>query len=134
MTPEMTVLAQRAVKAKGWRWMPGMAASTDSFGIHRFQHITKTQAECGRIHDSDGRATCTTDLRRSLPDLDDPATIGAATSVLGEDAYIALTANDDGSYTAQARNGRADLSLPVVESTAALARAAALVAALEAAP
>ena len=63
--PDLTELATRAARAPGWRWVAGMLARRQTgpcSGSHRY---TDTNVRLGEVYE------------QGLPDLTDPATLGA---------------------------------------------------------
>lgn len=119
-------LAERAVACEHWRWMPGMA---DKLGWRA--------TDCGhdQIRWAKGLKTLELEAFCDLPDLDDPATLGCLLALVreawgrrvtfecgphGEDAYVRIVPpHDERAFGPKFRG-------PTL--------AAALVAALEAAP
>lgn len=121
MTPELQALARRAVACKHWRWLPGMLSietdDTSAYGtypcrVRRYPYPANT--------------------RDPIPDLSDPATLGCLLALVRE-AWATQVAwvepGHDGLWEACIYvSGKAR----IVESYDS--EAAALVAALEAAP
>jgi hypothetical protein len=120
----MNELAQRAVASPHWRWMPGMLVRYPTGYSERIEDDTDAAA---RLED-DG-----------FPDLTDPATLGCLLALVREawephrgSDYIASTMHTGSGWGVGARYGSEGLAaivLPTYDT-----EAAALVAALEAAP
>jgi hypothetical protein len=68
-------LAKRAINCKGWRWMPGMRYSTDSWRRDGFDRVPD---------DMEGAAFADWLDRGRLPDLEDPATLGCLLALVRE--------------------------------------------------
>ena len=130
-------LARRAVACKHWRWTDGMRATRDHLSTPR--HAVRISQSCN-IHqcpDSGGPWVKTDDNgqwkpeRDLLPDLTDPATVGALLALVRE-AYKQPNAHACFALLGWVMRGNyAPLNF---ELKAADTEAAALVAALEAAP
>ena len=130
MTPELEALARRAVACPRWRWMPGTLARGVMPPTLSWERLTAAE----RIGE-----TRVPVLRDALPDLADPATIGCLLALVRE-AWAA--GPDIESYVTRAGAPQVRVSVwaagswedndpsDFVEQTLA----AALVAALEAAP
>ncbi len=124
----MTELARRAVACKGWRWMPGMSARRWS-GHGEVSAVARVSAP----------ARETPWLSEGwLPDLSDPATLGCLLALVreawGDSRLVAIYCEP--AYPGQSEGWavqRADGRLPVAGEDYET-EAAALVAALEAAP
>ena len=119
MTEEQIALAKRAVACKGWRWMRGM--SNDRGQTIDCVDLIQAKAYCGEW-DADITA---------LPDLTDPATLGCLLALVreamsAETLYVRPTKTG---WTVMMGSGKGlgKVSDGTIE-------AAALVAALEAAP
>ena len=113
MTPEIEALPRRAVACRGWRWMPGMAFCDG--------------AEVWRVTSAQHAETIHADR---TPDLTDPATLGCLLALVRE-AW-----GDPSAYT-MAYCGRWTLCSDrdeEIDPGDGATEAAALVAALEAAP
>lgn len=74
MTPELVVLARRAVESHRWRWMPGMLRVDGYRACHRTVPRALNPAE-------------------DMPDLDDAATVGCVLA-LYEESRTMLTCPD----------------------------------------
>lgn len=75
MTPETIALAKRALRCSAWRWLPGMrwiAVVTDDDG-EEYEDGAQGRIENGYGDDAD---------EAGLPDLTDPATLGALLSLV----------------------------------------------------
>ena len=70
----MRELAERAVKAKGWRWLPGMRALDSSGEEHPARVIDHRRSVV--YEDNDGAIHEGVVSRSDVPDLTDPATLG----------------------------------------------------------
>ncbi len=68
-------LGKRAVACKGWRWMPGMRYSTDSWRAEGFERVPERM---DAVAHADWMAP------GRVPDLTDPATIGCLYVLVGE--------------------------------------------------
>jgi len=129
-------LARRAVACKHWRWMPGMLVDSDHHGSWRLYESGPHLSACGvrggfvaawdAIADAQGMD--------AYPALDDPCTLGALLALVREawgDPCICTAVDNTGAgwwvdgWTA---------ARPQVPSDLHPTEAAALVAALEAAP
>lgn len=84
MTPDLT-LARRAVACPGWRWVAGMLALEDGgSGAVRVTDTTIMIVGTGQ-HSTYFRNWCLTKKGRGwLPDLSDPATLGAVLGLVRE--------------------------------------------------
>jgi hypothetical protein len=130
-------LARRAVAAPHWRWMPGMVALDSTGEEHPGRVIDDRKSLV--YEDADGAIHEGVVSRSDLPDLSDPATVGALLALVREawephrgSDYIASTMHTGSGWGVGARYGSEGLAaivLPTYET-----EAAALVAALEAAP
>ncbi len=74
----MSELAERAVKAKGWRWMEGMAIL---IGVSCVERCVAVGARGPAYRDGYGRLTV---VQFALPALDDPATVGCLLALVRE--------------------------------------------------
>ena len=74
----MRELAERAVKAKGWRWMEGMAIL---IGVSCVERCVAVGARGPAYRDGYGRLTV---VQFALPALDDPATVGCLLALVRE--------------------------------------------------
>ena len=123
-------LARRAVACTHWRWVPGMA---DKRGWRA------TDCGHGQIAWTQEQDLLELGACGDLPDLDDPATIGCLLALVREawgSPHIGLLwfEADDGLHVCSVTRERADLWESVHIVAEASTEAAALVAALEAAP
>ncbi len=129
MRPDQIDLARRAVACKGWRWMAGMGVRRwSNYDVRWHMNRVSTLAERGTFWLSEGW----------LPDLTDPATLGCLLALVrqawSDPRLVAI-------YCEPAHPGQsegwavqtADNRLPVAGEDHET-EAAALVAALEAAP
>lgn len=133
-------LARRAVACKHWRWMPGMLEE----GFYRTRYTEDGFPEYQTIDvGSTGTAeTVTFDapVRSSLPDLTDPATIGCLLALVREawgDLGLSAVGGWNGSEWVWRVNGgkhHGSTFRMLVQDPVHRSEAAALVAALEAAP
>jgi hypothetical protein len=118
----MTELAQRAVACKGWRWLPGMLAQTPEG--------TRVGRVVERVRTGGVRLAGGGDVGwRCVPDLSDPATVVGCLLALVREAWgdPAAHAVPDGDWHVYG-------DMPETEYGTGDTEAAALVAALEAAP
>jgi hypothetical protein len=78
-----TELAKRAVACKHWRWMPGMLAwYEDDTVTHRVTRVSQSGHPFGCLPDEGVRVwELSAD---SLPDLNDPATLGCLLALIRE--------------------------------------------------
>jgi len=134
----MTDLAKRAVACKHWRWMPGMLIRTiggptdriagiDATYIHAWAESQQSENPRGMwIRYRRGRME-----KHGVPDLTDPATLGCLLSLVESLHGVAWLepCPTIGWFCTYGKRGTPDK-----ESTYAMTRAEALVAALEAAP
>ena len=129
MTDEIE-LARRAVACDGWRWMPGML--TDC-GLVVYAHDHCSPYLMGvRLDDTRVRPECLAIPHDALPNLTDPATLGCVLALVREvwgDPLICTAVDNTGAgwWVEGWADKRPDSNLHDTE-------AAALVAALEAAP
>lgn len=138
MTNENEHLARRAVACKGWRWMPGML---DAVSGRRVSWVrTDGGGTAGGIRDDDRVRPDNglVDWTRGLPDFSDPATLGCLLALVREAWASPLIYVEPRRGGFEVRNllGRAAAGYPI-EAFVTVSRpteAAALVAALEAAP
>jgi hypothetical protein len=119
-TMTSTDLARRASACRHWRWLPGMACVNASM----------PDTWCARIGD-ERKPT----YNHYLPDLTDPCTLGGLLSLVRaawDDPHVYVLANGPDWFTVRSPNGMGGWlgPSPIDGST----EAAALVAALEAAP
>ena len=127
MTPDTLDLARRAVACPGWRWMPGMR-DTDGWRILRGEEASGGAS----LASADGELMHDRSLSlRVLPDLTDAATLGCLLALVRE-------AWGDAAASAHLVGFTHALEWAVMSDESELAtgptEAAALVAALEAAP
>jgi hypothetical protein len=81
MNEQMEALARRAVKCKGWRWMPGMCGPDRAICIE----VTTGGRVISWFHD--GEVVHDDELPDddpALPDFDDPATLGCLLALVRE--------------------------------------------------
>ena len=117
MTDELTDLARRAVSCPGWRWLPGMRVEyADKLGCRRHTRLVGGDPSAVLL-DSD-----------PLPDLSDPATVGCLLALVRE-AW-----GDPAAHAAPDGDWHIYGDMPETEYGIGDTEAAALVAALEAAP
>ncbi len=127
MSADLETLARRAVACKHWRWMPGMRAT---LGL-RIDAVDKRGEpyRSGRYYDGAGELQQTREHEpEPLPDFRDPATLGCVLALVREawgDPFMYL-APADGWYVGNGARATMAGRGPT--------EAAALVAALEAAP
>jgi hypothetical protein len=130
----LKALAHRAVACRHWRWMPGMAC--DWKEPDGCQRVLSVDLE-SRSYVVDGFGVEHEWAGARLPNLDDPATLGCLLALVREvwGSRFHLILNDDTRTPdwivcgARLRNGQ-----PVIMKNSFATEAAALVAALEAAP
>ena len=113
MSPEQEALARRALSCEGWRWLPGMACL----------NAAMPDTWCARIGD-ERKPT----FNHYLPDLTDPCTIG------GLLALVRAAWDDPAAWAAPDGDWHVFGDMPETEYGIGDTEAAALVAALEAAP
>jgi len=92
----MRELAERAVKAKGWRWLPGMRALDSSGEEHPARVIDHRRSVV--YEDNDGAIHEGVVSRSDVPDLTDPATLGCLLTLVRDahrDAYAYASFHDD---------------------------------------
>lgn len=125
MTEEQIALAKRAVACKGWRWMPGMLHGTVVGDELKLRYRV---SDLSMYLDAD-----------RLPDLTDPATLGCLLALVREAweprrgaDHIASTVHTSTGWGVGARVGSECFAAIILPAFAS--EAAALVAALEAAP
>ena len=130
-------LARRAVACRHWRWMPGMLALDSCNEEHPARVIDARRSVV--YEDNDGAIHEGVVSRSDLPDLTDPATLGCLLALVREawephrgSDYIASTMHTGSGWGVGARYGSEGLAAIVLPTYAS--EAAALVAALEAAP
>ena len=122
-------LARRAIACKGWRWMPGMLGLSAKAGSWRVE-----QTDLTTLFGAGAGPASIHEVGVWLPDLTDPATVGCLLALVREawgfQAFVTLTS---GGWHVLGFPWEPDLT-----SSSRLAsgptEAAALVAALEAAP
>lgn len=137
MTEEQIALARRAIACKGWRWMPGMRTTEGMRTIH--DPRLWPDRPCAIREGTWVDTAVPRPLGDHLPDLTDPATLGCLLALVREaweprrgTDHIASTVHTSTGWGVGARVGSecfAAIILPAFSS-----EAAALVAALEAAP
>ena len=126
-------LAERAVACKGWRWMQGMATGSGRVCVSGSDPEDLEDGERQLVRWTRGHWKCTDyeDPGDTLPDLDDPATLGCFEHGLlpsaWDDPWFAIVADSDGRW--RCTGSRDYHGLYGYES-----KGDALVAALEAAP
>lgn len=120
----MSDLSKRVVACRHWRWMPGMRA-VDSDG----QAARVVQRSGAAVLEDVGGAAYP--MASTLPDLDDPATLGCLLALVRE-AWGCRTAYFTHSHGSWLVMRRDPWSLPLCEPQDTEAEA--LIAALEAAP
>lgn len=84
---DMEQLARRAVACDGFRWMPGMLCLTDDDGYAaRVLHVglSARTSETADSYSGGGVITRGSLKDESLPDLDDPATLGCLLEMVRE--------------------------------------------------
>ena len=128
-------LAKRAVACKHWRWLPGMRCTDGSRMLRTGHDLSGSwQAWSDEHYDACACKLRPEETRDDLPDLSDPATLGALLALVREawgDPCICTAVDNTGAgwwvdgWTA---------ARPQVPSDLHSTEAAALVAALEAAP
>ncbi len=132
MTDEMIDLGRRAVACKGWRWMPGMLALDADGEEYPCRVIDDRKSVV--YEDGDGAIREGVASRSDVPDLRDPATVGCLLALVRE-AYelprLALVCSD-GRW--RVISAGLDVRFPIRAPAKNNTEAAALVAALEAAP
>ena len=159
MSTELEALARRAVACKHWRWMPGMLVMSDPTAVPRVigspiwpsdLRARVTSAVLGRWFgvgefcvdhpDAEHETMSGDDLPDTLPDLSDPATMGCLLALVREawgspSAYAMPWGISPQRQTPEGWSMmvRPDDTLPTAKLSAPT-EAAALVAALEAAP
>ncbi len=82
MTNEMIDLARRAVACEGWRWMPGMLALDADGEEYPCRVIDDRKSVV--YEDGDGAIREGVASRSDVPDLTDPATIGCLLALARE--------------------------------------------------
>jgi len=133
-------LARRAYECKHWRWMPGARDLSSEFGPRRILAVLADGTQVLSAHETIGAFPEQTTVRSvaafTLPDLDDPATVGCLLALVREAwglrrAHLQWQSFGDhaGSWALVDSDG--DLTSPRVYGHN---EAEALVAALEAAP
>lgn len=131
MTPDQTDLARRAIACRRWRWLPGMLWSIGP--APRW-----VRASTGRVQGSHEDGGPVSAPRSCVPDLADPATLGCLLALVreawGDPRLVAIycEAANPGQSEGWAVQG-ADNRMPLAGEDYP-SEAAALVAALEAAP
>jgi len=75
----MTDLARRAVACPGWRWMPGMLGLSAKAGLWRVE-----QADLTALFGAGAGPASIHEVGAWLPDLDDPATVGCLLALVRE--------------------------------------------------
>jgi len=119
MTNDLEALARRAVASHHFRWMPGMVTET---GVR----VLRRDTDGYTIGYGPRTSYCIMEVTSdALPDLSDPATLGCLLAIVRKRFPNATTATDDERWWI------ADM-IPALPTEAT--EAAALVAALEAAP
>lgn len=83
-TSDKEALARRAVKCKGWRWMPRMRLAGDGWAAT----VAVVAGDMLRViladEGGDRLTVVTRSAGESLPDLDDPATLGCLLALVRE--------------------------------------------------
>ena len=85
MSPELEALARRAIACKGWRWVPGQPI-VDSHGVRGYVVDIAPLPEPGAwVANRAGVAWLSAEeMGRCLPDLTDPATLGCLLALVRE--------------------------------------------------
>ena len=132
MTPQEQALARRAVACNGWRWLPGMAV-TDPTGVSgRIEAVSCTGHSAWVVNERGRAWICAPDMLTFDLDLNDPATLGCLLALVTA-AYrweMLPYMDSKGDWGVRRAIPGYGPKIPSTHRT----KAAALVAALEAAP